>query len=200
MGSTPGALFVGQNSPFQSAKDLIDWMKANPGKANYGALTGGVDHLLVAGMLKRYGLSAQMVPFKGGPDASTALAQGEIQFMVSALPLIVPFKGRIRVIATLLDQRTPLTPDVPTYKEANLDVPPLNLWGAFATPAGTPKAVIDAHYKNCIECLKQPTLIQKFAQQGMFAQAQPAEFMAKAISEELRWMTPIASELNLKAG
>ena len=199
-GSTHSCIFVPFNSPIKTAADLLEGLKANPGKWNYGAVLGGVEHMLTAGMLKRYGLSAQMVPFKGGPDTMTGLSQGETQFSVSALPLIVPFKGRIRPIAIMSDTRSPLAPDLPTFKEAGFEAPVLNYYGAFAVHANTPKATLDAHYKNMAEALKNPTLIQKFQQQGMFAHAAPSEVMAKTIADELKWMAPIAAELNLKAG
>lgn len=199
-GTTHSCIFVNQNSPIKSMADLVEGLKANPGKWNYGTVLGGVEHMLTAGVLKKYGLNAQMVPFKGGPDSATALAQGEVQFVLNALPLVVPFKGRIRPIVIMSDTRSPLTPDLPTFKEAGFEGPLLNYYGAFAVHAGTPKATIDAHYKNMAEALKNPALISKFQQQGMFAQAAPTEAMAKMIADELKWMAPIAAELNLKAG
>jgi tripartite-type tricarboxylate transporter receptor subunit TctC len=200
MGSTPGTIFVNANSPIQNAKDLLDWIKANPGKLNYGTVLGGVEHMMTAGILKRYGLTGTLVPFKGGPDACTALAQGEVHMVLSALPLIVPFKGRIKPIVVLTEQRAAMLPEVPTFKEAGLEMPGLNYYGAFAVHSATPKAVIEAHYKNAAETLKNPTVISKFQQQGMFAHAAPSDVMVKAISDELKWMAPIAAELNLKAG
>ncbi len=199
-GSTHSCIFVNQNSPIQNAKDLIDWMKANPGKANYGTVLGGIEHLLTASILKRYGLNATMVAFKGGPDACTALAQNEIQFCLSALPLIVPFKGRIRPIVINSDTRSPLFPDLPTFKEAGFEGPVLNYYGAFAVHASTPKPVIEGHYKLMVEALKNPSLMQKFAQQGMMAHAAPSDVMSRIIAEELKWMAPISAELNLKGG
>lgn len=200
MGNTPGTIFVNANSPYQSSKDLLDWIKANPGKLNYGAVLGGIEHLMTAAMLKRYGLAGTLVPFKGGPDAVTALAQNEIQMVLSALPLIVPFKGKIRPITIMTEERAQMTPDISTYKEQGLDSPPLSYWGAFAVHAATPAPIIDAHYKIAAEVLKVPTLMAKYAAQGMFASAAPGDIMAKIIADELKWMTPIASELNLKAG
>ena len=200
MGSTHSCIFVNHNSPIQNAKDLFDWLRANPGKANYGTVTGSIEHLLVAGLLKRYNLSATLVPFKGGPDTMTGLAQNEVQFALSALPLMVPFKGRIRPIVINSDTRSPLVPELPTFKEAGFEAPVLNYYGALAVHAATPRLIIDAHYKNAVETLKNPTLVTKFQQQGMFAHTAPTEVMAKIIADEVKWMTPIAAELNLKAG
>jgi tripartite-type tricarboxylate transporter receptor subunit TctC len=184
--------------PWQRPRQF--WLKANPGKANYGSVLGGIEHLLIASLLKRYGSTATMVPFKGGPDTMTGLAQNEIQFAVSALPLIVPFKGRIRPVAIMSDTRSPLTPDIPTFKETGFEAPVLNYYGAFAVHSATPKPIIEAHYKVAAEAMKNLGLIQKFAQQGMFAHTAPSEAMAKTIAEGLKWMAPISAELNLKAG
>jgi tripartite-type tricarboxylate transporter receptor subunit TctC len=201
MGTTPGALFVPQNSPFQTAKELIDWIRANPGKLNYGtAGIGSMEHLSTAALLRRNGLTGTNVPFKGGPDSMTALAQNEIQMSISALPLIVPFKSKIRPLMVLTDQRAALTPNIPTYKEAGVEMPALNFWGAFAVPAGTPRATIDALHKPMKEALSVPALIAKYQAQGMFPNVTSSDAMAKLIEEEIRWMQPIASELNLKAG
>jgi tripartite-type tricarboxylate transporter receptor subunit TctC len=201
MGTTPGALFVGQNSPFQSAKDLLDWIRANPGKLNYGTSgIGSMEHLSTATLLKRNGLAGTNIPFKGGPDAMTALAQNELHFSISALPLIVPFRGKIRPLLVLTDQRVGLTPNVPTYKESGVDMPALSYWGAFAVPAATPKATIEALHKPMAEALKVPALVTKFQTQGMFPHVTSSDVMAKIIEDEIRWMQPVATELNLKAG
>ncbi len=201
IGTTPGAIFVAQNSPFQTAKDLLDWIRANPGKLNYGtAGTGSAEHLSTATLLKRNGLTGTHIPFKGGPDAMTAVAQNELHFSISALPLIVPFRGKIRVLNVLTDQRAALTPDAPTYKEAGIDMPALNYWGAFAVPAGTPRATIEALHKPMVEAMRVPSLVAKYQAQGMFPATTTSDVMAKIISDEIRWMQPTASELNLKAG
>ena len=199
MGTTPGALFVNANSPINSVKDLLDWIRANPGKLNYGAITGGVEHLQVINWLRRHNLTGTMVAFKGGPDTVTALAQNEIHMALSALPLVIPFKGKIKPIAIWTDQRAPMTPDVPTFREQGLgDIPELNYWGSVAAPAGTPAAAIAALNKTMVEVMKVPALVAKFAAQGMLAKTSSPEAMVKIITDELKWISPLAAELNLK--
>lgn len=200
MGTTPGALFVSANGPFPAARDLIDWVRANPGKANFGATAGGIEHMVTATLLKRAGLSAMLVPFKGGPDICTALAQNELQFAITALPLVIPFKGRIRPLAVMSEQRSPLMPDLPSFRELGIDSPALNFWGALAAPAGTPAPAIAALNRTLSEVLKTPSVISKYAAQGMVAQPSTPEAMARIIEDEVRWMGPVSAELNLKAG
>lgn len=171
MGTTPGALFVNANSPINSIKDLLDWIRANPGRLNYGAVTGAVAHLQMINWLRRNNLTGTMVAFK----------------------------GKIKPIAIWTEQRAPMTPDVPTFREQGLtDLPELNYWGSLAAPAATPAATIAALNKSMVEVMKVPALIAKFAAQGMVAKTSTPEAMAKLIADELKWQTPLAAELNLK--
>lgn len=200
LGTTPGALFVSASGPFATARDLFDWLRANPGKGNFGVTAGGVEHMTTVAMLRKTGLQAQMVPFKGGPDICTALAQNELQFAITALPLIVPFKGRIKPLAVLSDARSPMLPDLPTGRDQTLPIQNLDYWGAFAVPAGTPAATVATLNAAILEALKSPSLQSRLAQQGMFARGSSPDAMAKIIADELAWMAPIAAELDLKAG
>lgn len=200
IGTTPGAFFVSANSPFQSVRDVLDWVRANPGKANFGATAGGIEHMVSITLLKRAGLSATLIPFKGGPDICTALAQNEIHFAITALPLVIPFKGRIRPLAVMSEQRSPLMGDLPSYRELGIDSPELNFWGALAAPAGTPPATVAAMNKVLAEVVKAPTVIAKYAAQGMVAASNTPEAMARIIADEVKWMGPVSAELNLKAG
>ena len=201
MGSTPAAIFVNADSPILTAQQLLDWIRSNPGKLNYGAVAGGIEHLATANILKRNGLTGTVIPFKGGPDTCTALAQNEIQMAITALPLVIPFKGKIRPLAVMTQQRSPLTPELPTYTEAGMgDIPELNYWGAFAVPAGTPTATIEAMHTTMAQVLNIPSLVSKYAVQGMIARSSTSETMARIIADEIKWMTPVAAELNLKAG
>lgn len=199
-GGTPGAIFVHQDSPIKTPKDLIDAIKANPAKANYGAILGGNDHLSIATTMRTYGVSATLVPFRGGPDTMTALAQNEILFSFNALPLIIPFKGRVRIIAVLTQQRSPLLPEVPSYKELGFDTPLMDLWGGLAAPAATPPAIVKALYPYVVETMKTQAVITRFTAQGIVPKFAPGEDLAKFIADEVKWMTPVAAELNLKAG
>jgi len=200
-GGTPGTIFVKADSPMKTPADLIAFLKANPGKANYGTILGGQEHMTTVLMLRNNGCSAQAVPFKGGPDSVTALAQGETDFSISALPLVVPFKGRIRPLCVMTDKRFPLMPDIPSFRDTlGNTTPVLDYWGGFGAPAGAPAAVIEGHYRTLLEVLKNPELPKKFAAQGLVLESDTPAALRKLIADDLAWMAPIAAELNLKAG
>lgn len=199
-GGTPGAVFVNNDSPIKTPKDLLDYIKANPNKANYGGILGSNDHLSVVLTLRNYGLTGTLVPFRGGPDAMTALAQNEILTVFSALPLVIPFKGKVRPIVVLTPQRHPLTPDVPTFKELGFNTPEMDLWGGFAVPSATPASIVKGLYPHVVETMRTEAVKSRFIAQGVVPKYAPGEELAKVIAEEVRWMTPLAAELNLKAG
>ena len=201
LGTTPGAIFVPASSPIQNMQELISWIKDNPGKLSYASTgTGSLEHLLTTVFLRRYSLTGTNVPFKGGPDGMTAVAQNEVQMAVSALPLIVPFKGKVRVIAVLTEQRAAMAPNVPTYKEAGIEMQGLEYWGALAAPAATPKAIVDSMHKLMVEVMQTPSVMNKFTTMGMAPVTSAPEAMAKIIAEDVKWMAPLGAELNLKAG
>jgi len=200
-GGTPGTIFVKADSPMKTPADLIAYLKANPGKANYGTILGGQEHMTTVLMLRNNGCTAQAIPFKGGPDSVTALAQGETDFSVSALPLVVPFKGRIRPLCVMTDKRFALMPDIPSFRDTlGNTAPVLDYWGGFGAPAGTPNALVEGHYKTLVEVMKNPDLPKKFAAQGLVIDTDTPATLRKLIADDLAWMAPIAAELNLKAG
>lgn len=200
-GATPGTIFVKADSPLKTPADLIAYLKANPGKGNHGTILGGVEHMTAVLMLRNNGCSAQAIPFKGGPDSVTALAQGELDFCISALPLVVPFKGRIRPLCVMTDKRFALMPDIPSFRDTlGNTAPVLDYWGGFGAPAGAPSAVIEGHYKTLTEVMKSPDLHKKFAAQGLVIDTDTPAALRKLIADDLGWMVPISAELNLKAG
>ena len=195
---TPGGIFVPFNSPVESSKELIEWMRANPGKANFGAISGGLEHMTTVGMLKRSGVSATLISYKGGPDVFMALAQGELQFAIGSLPNLIQFKGRVRPLAILTGERSAIAPSAPTYLEAGLDSPALDYWGGLAFKAGTPEAVVASFNRTLLEVVQSPTLVEKLAIQGIRVKASTPVAMTATIAEEVKWMKPISAELNLK--
>lgn len=201
MGSTDGILAASPSAPFKTAQELIVWARANPGKLNYGSAgPGSIEHLTTSAFLKKFGITGTHIPFKGGPDAMTALAQGEIHIFTTAVPLVWQFmqKNLARPLGIMVDKRSPLMPEVATLKEQGIDIPALQFWGGMAAPAGTPKAVIEALQGFISATLKTPALQTRFAGLGMLAAVSSSDEFARQINEDLKWMTLAAQDLELK--
>lgn len=200
-GITDGVLAVPANSPFKSAKELIDHARANPGKLNYGSAgPGSLEHLVSANLAKRYGFTATHIPFRGGPDAMLALSRNEIQMFTTVVPLAAQFmqKNLVRPLAVMVDRRSPLMPEVPTLAEQGIDLPPLQFWGGLAAPAGTPRPVIEALQRLVAQALGGTLVRDKYAALGMAAASSSPEEFARVISDELRWMKAAVRDADLR--
>ncbi|HPU54202.1 MAG TPA: tripartite tricarboxylate transporter substrate binding protein [Burkholderiaceae bacterium] len=192
-------LTASQGAPFANLRDMIAWARANPGKLNYGSTgTGTLEHLLVANLAKRYGFNATHVPFKGGPDGMATLAGGDIQLFAAVIPLVNQFKTRVRPMAVMSERRTPSFPDVPTLKEAGIDVAPFQFWNGLHAAAGTPPAVIDALQRAIGQALKAETAQTKYAGIGMIPSGSTAAQFASVVNDDFRWLAEAIKDADVK--
>jgi len=138
-------LIVNQSVPAKTVPELLAWVRANPGKVNYG--TGnGTSILTTAQFAASEKLDMVHVPYKGDAPASADLIAGRVQLSIATLSAgVLPQikEGKLRVLATLLPNRSPLVPDAPTAAEAGLRGLTISPWGGLFGPAGLPKDVVD---------------------------------------------------------
>lgn len=202
MGTMPTMLVVPASSPIKSVKELIASGKAKNGSLNYGSVgIGSLEHLWSSNFSKRQGLDAVHVPFKGMPDAATALASGEIQFLPLVLSVAQPFvqKGMMRALAVIDSQRHTAFPDIPTLKELGYDEPPLVFWGGLAAPKGTPAAIVEQLRSNMATAIAQPDVKAKLAGIGTTAMSSPSPQAFEAlVAQDLAWMTEAVKHANLQ--
>lgn len=137
-------LFVHESLPAKNVAEFLAHVRANPGKVNY-ASGNGTSILTTAQMAAAEKLDMAHIPYKGDAPATADLIAGRVQVMIgtpgSALPQVA--SGRLRVLATLLPNRSPLAPDAPTVTEAGLKGMTIDPWAGLFGPAGMPKEVVD---------------------------------------------------------
>jgi tripartite-type tricarboxylate transporter receptor subunit TctC len=152
----------------KTPRELIDYIKANPGKLNYGS--GNMGGIAYMAFLKRaYGLDITHVPYKSTPPALIDLMAGRIQVMmvdvVSATPYIR--SGKVKGLGVASQQRFPLLPDLPTLAESGVqDVPDMSGWYALAAPASVPLEILDRLNKEVVTMLNRPSLRDRILQNG----------------------------------
>jgi tripartite-type tricarboxylate transporter receptor subunit TctC len=137
-------LFVHESLPAKNVGEFLAHVRANPGKVNYG--TGnGTSILFTAQLASVEKLDMQHIPYKGDAPATADLIAGRVQVMIgtpgSAMPQVK--EGRLRVLATLLPNRSPLAPEVPTAAEAGLGKLTISPWAGLFGPAKLPQEVVD---------------------------------------------------------
>lgn len=138
----PGVIVVSKDSPYKTAKDLLDAARAKPGRVTVGnSGVGGDDFFSVIMIEKASGLKFQQVPFAGdGPSWAAALA-GKIDASFNNLGITFPQvkAGNLRVLAVFTENRVPELPDVPTMKELGIEVVAGSSRG-YSAPKGMPEA------------------------------------------------------------
>ena len=192
-------LTASPNAPFSTLKEMIAGAKANPGKLNYGSVGAGtIEHLLTANLVRKYGLDATHVPFKGGPDFMIALTRDDIHVVATVIPLVNQFKNRVRPMAVMSEKRTPLFPEVPTLMEAGIEVPNFRFWNGLAAAAGTSPAVVETLQRAIDQALKSEATQAKYAEMGMIPGASTSTQFAQTINEDFRWLANSIRDADVK--
>jgi tripartite-type tricarboxylate transporter receptor subunit TctC len=139
-------LFVSADVGINSVAELKKYAQAKPDGLNYATLgDGSFPDLFMRWLNNQWGTRIVGVPYKGGGPAAQALAANQVQvtrFGVGNFMGMIA-AGKVKALAVSADKRSPLMPDVPTFKEAGLGGYPGQGWWGLAAPKGTPKPIID---------------------------------------------------------
>ena len=146
-GSTPQVLVVPASLEPKTAAEFVAWAKARPGQISYGSAGNGSPPHLAAELFKfAHGLDMQAVHYKGTGQAIPDLVGGRLQLMLISSSVSKPYadSGKLRALAISGKRRSAGLPSVPTFGEAGVPLPDLDLgawWGVYAT-AGTPRDIV----------------------------------------------------------
>jgi tripartite-type tricarboxylate transporter receptor subunit TctC len=138
-------LIARANTPYQDLKGLVAYVKASPGKVKYGyGPAGGLSHLLMALFARGNGLDMTFVPYKGEAPVMIDLLSGTLAVTNANLTSYLSYlqNGKVKALAVASPVRSPLLPNVPTFKELGYPDMVAETWSALLAPAGTPAAVI----------------------------------------------------------
>jgi tripartite-type tricarboxylate transporter receptor subunit TctC len=165
----PYILFVPYSLPVNNLAELVAYGEKNPGKLNIGALSpGGQVQLLADKFIKSSKLKIEKIPYKGAAELATALLTGDLQLSFFAYSAGAPFlkDGKLKPIAIASDERSPLTPDIPTFKELGMQGVLGDSWVALFARADTPKPVIEKLQAILTQASKDPDYVSKIRNAG----------------------------------
>jgi tripartite-type tricarboxylate transporter receptor subunit TctC len=139
------------------------------------------------------------VPYTSSPQAITAVIRNDAQ--MACLPAIAVIQqakaGTVKILAVSTARRSPYLPDVPTLKEAGIDVE-ADAWNGLIGPGGMPKSVVEQISKDVSEIIRQPAVREKLATQLMEpVGSSPDELRARMDGEIARW-APVIRAANVK--
>jgi tripartite-type tricarboxylate transporter receptor subunit TctC len=154
--------------PATDLKQLIAWLKANPGKASAGTTAGGGSHVCSVYMQNSTGTTFQLVPYRGGAPALQDLIAGQIDFMCdfAANSLQQLRGGNVRAYAVLAKSRWQAAPEIPTVDEAGLPGLYISNWSGLWAPAGTPPAIIAKLNAAIVAALADSNIRQRYIELG----------------------------------
>jgi len=187
----PFFIFVHPSLPANNVKELVDFLKANPNKVNFGSAGTGASNHLSAELFKSVtGVSMVHVPYKGSPPAVTDLLGGQIALMFETGPLGLPHakSGKLKVIAVASRQRSAAMPELVTIAESGYPGFETVGWAGLLSPAGTPKEIITKLHGEVARVIAQPGINDRFISLGAeLVSSSPEDFGAYIKSEIAKW-------------
>src|SRR5579862_2449956 len=196
----PSALAVNSSLGVNSASELIDLIKRNPGKYTYGSIgTGSLSQLAMEAIALKAGTKLVHVPYPSSPQAIQALMRNDVQMVCLPAISITPqlAGGAIKMLAVSTAGRSALLPDVPTLKEAGIDVE-ADAWSGLVAPAGVPAAMIERINHEVTDAITSRAIREKLTAQLMEPIPDtPAQFRAHIDADLARW-APVIAAANIK--
>lgn len=202
------AYYVPASTPHRTMEDLIAWLKANPGKANYANASG--DLVSISLFRAMTGTDFEVVRYNGATRALEAVVKGEATFS-GGVPVstVKPMHdgGKVRLLALAGTERSPLTPDVPALGESRQEVlRTMAQYGGFSgywlgiiAPKGTPPALVAKWNAALKEVLDEPDARARVHALGMAPRVtSPAEMRMRIANDVPKW-TKVARDNGIQA-
>jgi tripartite-type tricarboxylate transporter receptor subunit TctC len=200
--ATPVVLAIHPSVPAKTVKELVDWIRANPGKESYASPgTGTPPQLTGALFVHALNLDLVHVPFNGGGSAVEATVGNHTPISFGAMAPAVPLikSGDLRALAVTGKERSPALPDVPTMAESGFPEVEGATWTAVAVPAGTPKEIIAQLHDMIVKSLGQPDVKDKLAAMAYAPIGNSPEECAAFFKAEMAKWGKVIQEAGLKA-
>jgi tripartite-type tricarboxylate transporter receptor subunit TctC len=200
--ATPVVLAINPSVPAQTVKELVAWIRANPGKESYASPGTGTPPQLT-GALFAHSLSLDLVhvPFGGGGPAVEATVAGHTPISFGALAPAVPLikSGGLRALAVTGKTRAPTLPDTPTMAEAGYPEVEGATWTAVVVPKGTPKDIVTELHRLIVEGLATTDVKDKLAAMAYVPIGNSPEQCEAFFKDEMTKWGKVIKDAGLKA-
>jgi tripartite-type tricarboxylate transporter receptor subunit TctC len=195
----PLLLVVGADQPVKTVRELIQYGRAHPDKANYASSAAPLQ--LAAELFnQRTGSKFQHIPYKGSGEIVQAVTSGQVLMaFADAAPIAGPLAAsKLRALAVTTDKPDPTYPGVPTLAEAGVPDVVVTLWTGFAAPAGTPPEIIAVLNKAIAEVVAMPEVRTAFKAISVDPRSStPEAYRALITRDTARWKA-VATAANIK--
>jgi tripartite-type tricarboxylate transporter receptor subunit TctC len=186
----PSALAVNSSVMVNNVQELVALLKREPGKYNFGSIgNGSLSHLAMEAIALAAGAKMVHIPYASSPAAMTAIIRGDVQMGCLPAISVTPHaaSGAVKILAVSTAKRSPYLPQIPTLKEAGIDVE-ADAWMGMIAPGHTPEAVVAKIQREVVEAIGTAAVREKLAAQLMEpVGSSPSEFRARIDGEIDRW-------------
>jgi tripartite-type tricarboxylate transporter receptor subunit TctC len=203
--SNPMIVTTRKNFPAANLKEIIDRLKANPGKISAGtAGAGSGSHIASLLLQSLTGVQLSFVPYRGTGPALQDLVAGQIDMIIDQASNCLPQvrQGTIKAFAVTASERLASAPEIPTTAEAGLPGLQMEVWSGMWVPHGTPRAIVEKLNGAVVAALAEPAVREKLAGVGLDGppadQHSPEALGAFQKAEAAKWW-PIIKAANVAA-
>jgi tripartite-type tricarboxylate transporter receptor subunit TctC len=198
--ATPLILVVSPSFPARTVQELVDHVRANPGKINFGSPgDGSAGHLAIEQFRSFFGLKMVHVAYKGAGPAVTAVVANEVPMLIAGSGS-VPFiqDGRLRGLAATSAKRLSALPAVPTFAELGYPQVNVQTFAGLVAPAGTPRPVIQRLHAAFAGAVQTPEIRARLEQLNQFPVGNTPEEFATFLQENQARLVKVVREANIK--
>ena len=199
--NVPSLLIVSPALGVKSVRELVALAKSKPGELNFSSPgVGSANHLAGELFKTLAGVDAAHVPYKGIPEATTAVASGGVQFNFSPVVNILPLMhdGKLIVLATSTVKRSGALPEVPTLAEAGVPGYAFDPWFGMVAPAKTPRTVLAKLSAEIARDVELPDVKERLKKLGADAAPSTPEAFDAQIRSEVAKFKKIVADAGIK--
>lgn len=197
----PFVLVTGPNlANIKTVAEFVEHAKQSKTPLSHGSASSTME-LMARLFAAETGIDFVNVPYKGSGPTATDLTGGHTDFAFLDTAAIIPLveAGRLQALGVTTINRSPALPKVPTIDEAGVKGYDAPIWTGFMAPAGTPPEVVKTLNGALVEILKDPSVIERFAQLGMATGVADDAALAKLIRSDLARWKKVATDNNIRA-
>jgi tripartite-type tricarboxylate transporter receptor subunit TctC len=195
----PLIMVIPADHPAKNVKELVEWAKKNPDKANYASTSPAF--ITATELLKlKSGMPGQMIPYKSSNEMILSVMQGQSLLAILDGPPAIPQikAGKVKALAVTDQVRSPELPDVPSMKEAGYPEVDIKLFSGYFAPINTPPAIVAKLEAGLRKAIQDPDVNAKLKAMAVTPGGQPGSQFKAMIENDIKVLTEVIKAANLK--
>jgi tripartite-type tricarboxylate transporter receptor subunit TctC len=195
----PLIVVIPNDNPAKNVKELVEWAKKNPDKANYAATSPAF--IISTELLKlKSGMPGTMIPYKSSNEMVLSVMQGQTLLAISDGPPAIPQikGGKVRAIAVTGSKRSDELPDVPSMAEQGYPEVNTQLWSGFFAAVGTPPAILAKLEANLRQAIADAEVNKKLKAMAVNPGGSPSAEFRAMIDKDIAGYVEVVKAANLK--